>query len=295
MSPSTTSVANLVDLPELIQTIATQRRTGTLVVQRHDQIRRLYFNNGTLIAFNGPAPSFFARCLTWANLIKPARLEECLRELGGAPSELALIEVAQAKGLLGKDVLLDALDCYVEEGFTEMVRWTGSDIQFVPKLSADQWGAFQAKLGVAVSPGAVLLEALRRQDEIKQIEPQIPDRWDVLVRDPAVASQELGPDEKTLLADWQDGRVVDELLDQPLLTPFRATRALVHLRQQGVLRLGSPTDLVVQADAANAHGQHRKAYRLYLRATDLGVDNPRVYLHVAELAEKLGDNPNAAR
>ena len=295
MSPSSTSVASLVDFPELIQTIATQRRTGTLLVQRAGQIRRLYFNNGTLIAFNGPAPGFFARCLTWANLIKPAKLDECLRELGSAVTELALIDVAQAKGLISKNVLLDAFDCYVEEGFTELVCWTGSDIQFVPKLAADQWAAFQAKLGVVVSPGAVLLEALRRQDEIKQIEPHIPDRWDVLVRDQSVASQELGPDEKTLLADWHDGRVVDELLDQAVLTPFRATRALVHLRQQGVLRLGSPTDLVVQADAANAHGQHHKAYRLYLRAAVLGVDNPRVYLHVAELAEKLGDHATAAR
>lgn len=295
MSPSPTSVNSLVDLPELIQTIATQRRTGTLMVQRAGQTRRLYFNNGTLIAFNGPAPAFFARCLTWANLLKPAKLDECLSELGSTVTELALIDVAQAKGLISKDVLLDALDCYVEEGFTELVRWTGSDIQFMPKLAADQWAAYQAKVGMAVSPGAVLLEALRRLDEIKQIEPHIPDRWDVLVRDVSVASPELSADAKVLLADWHDGRVVDELLDQALLTPFRATRALVHLRQQGVLRVGSPTDLVVQADAANSHGKHEKAYQLYLRAAVLGVDNPRVFLHVAELAERLGDNANAAR
>jgi len=54
-------------------------------------------------------------------------------------------------------------------------------------------------------------------------------------------------------------------------------------------------DLVVQADAANAHQRYDKAYHIYLRAVSLGMDSPRIHLHIAELAEKLGDTAAAAK
>lgn len=296
MPPAGASVSNLVDLPELIQTIATQRRSGTLMVQLQGQVRRLYFNQGQLIAINGLPPVVLARCLSWSEVLKPAQVDALLKQVGDGYTEIALLEMGAARGVLTKDAILDALDCYIEECFTEILGWTGCEYQFVTSLNADHWAAWQAKLGVSAAPSGVLLECLRRQDELKSVAGQVPDRWDVLIREPTPpGTAELGKDERLLLSEWRDARIFDDLLHHPLLPPFRATRSIVRLRQQAFIRIGSAVDLVVQADAANAHQQYQKAYHVYLRAIDLGMDSPRIHLHVAELAEKLGDNVAAGK
>lgn len=295
MPPVGASVSSLVDLPELIQTIATQRRSGTLTVQLSNHIRRLYFNNGQLIAINGMAAVVISRCLSWSAVLRPTQVEAMAKEVGEGFTEIALLERGLATGALTKDGVLDVLDCYIEECFTEILGWTTCEYQFVTTLNADQWAAWQAKIGVSVSPSGVLLECLRRQDELKSVAAQIPDRWDVLLRETNPGTSGLSLDERLLLADWREARIFDDLMRHPLLTPFRATRALVHLRQQNLIRVGGAVDLVVQADAANAHQQHTKAYHVYLRAVELGMDSPRIHLHIAELAERLGDNPAAAK
>lgn len=288
------AVSNLVDLPELIQTISTQRRTGTLVVQSGQQARRLYFNNGLLIAFNGAKPQRFARCLVWGNLIRPDTVDALLDQLGESFTELALIELAQQKGLASKDVLLDAVDIYVEEGISEIVSWSGSEFQFQPNLNADHWAAFQAKLGVQIQPGSILLEALRRGDELQSLQSHLPDLYDVLQREPNAPNVDLDDDQRHLLKHWQDGAVFEDLINTSARSPFHIKVAVARLVQQGVLKLGGAMDIVVQADAANSRQKHAKAYQLYLRAVKLGMESPRIHLHVAELAERLGDQRKAA-
>ena len=295
MPPVGVSVSNLVDLPELIQTIATQRRSGTLVVQLGNDVRRLYFNNGQLIALNGMAAVVVGRCLSWSDVLKPPQAEALIKAAGAPFTEIALLELGVSKGVLTKDGILDIIDCYVEECFTEILGWTNCEYQFLTTMNADQWAAWQVKQGVSIAPSGVLLECLRRQDELKSVAQQIPDRWDVLLREAHAGTNNYGLDERLLLSEWRDARVYDDLLRHPTLTPFKATRAVVHLRQQNLIRVGGPVDLVVQADAANAHQRYDKAYRLYLRAVDLGMDSPRIHLHIAELAEKLGDNAAAAK
>jgi len=295
-NPGTASVSSLVDLPELVQTIATQRRSGTLVINQGKQRRRVFFSSGQVIACSGAPAMTWAKTLCWAEILKPDQLAECLVELGDDFKEMLLVESLQTRGLVNRDALLDAVDCYIEECFSEMVAWAGCQLQFVAKLAADPWAAWQAKMGVSVAPGSMLLEAMRRLDELKSMSAQIPEAWDLMLPEPAAAvPPELGKDEKLLLAACGTGRAAGELLGHAGLPPFRATRALVTLRKHGLLRVGSAAELVVQADSAHAHGQHHQAFGLYRRAVAIGVDSARIHLHIAELAEQLGDQPVAVR
>ncbi len=295
MSSSQQAISSLVDLPELIQTIATQRRTGTLIIEFKRLTRRMYFNAGVLIAFNGAAPEMFARCLTWGQLIKPDVLAGILTELGDEVGELVLIETLQSKGLASKDVLLDAIDVYIEENMTEVVSWSGANFQFVGNLAADQWAAFQAKLGVQIPPAGLLLESMRRSDELKSLQAHIPHRWDVLLREANAPVVNLDRDQQSLMRGWHDGAVVDDLMLSAGLSPFRLKLALGRLTQKSMLKIGGAMEIVVQADAANSRQGYPKAYQLYLRAVELGMQSPRIHLHIAELAEKLGDQKRAAK
>jgi tetratricopeptide (TPR) repeat protein len=292
---SSSAVFGLVDLPTLIQTISSQRRSGTLMLKQGAEQRRVYFGSGQVRAFGGCAPAVFGKALVWAEILTLEQLSECLKELPPGFREVQLIEVAEKKGWVTRDGLLDTMDCYIEEGFAEMVSWQTPEINFVTKLTGDNWAKYQSKLGINVSAGSMLLEGLRRQDEIKSFSAMIPDRWDVLVREASVALPgDLSADEQFLLRGWNENRSVSDVHTNAGLPPFRAMRAFVHLRQLGILRVATAAEVSVHADFALSRSRAIEAYRLYRRAIALGVDSPRVYLHVAELAEQVGEDQQVA-
>ena len=289
------SSVNLVDLPGLVQSITQQRRDGVMTVRQGKEERFLRFLGGNLVALNGPQPATFAKSLVWAEVMTPDQLSACLTALGKNFRSEHLVQIVLSRNLATKDGLLDALDCYIEEGFSEIIGWPSPRLSFSTEISLEPWSDLQASLGVSVNPGSLLLESLRRLDELKSISAHIPDAWDVLVLDTKQAPpNDLPADAARILAGWRDGLIAGSLFDRSLLPPFRATTALALLRRQAIIRPATSAELVVYADDAYSHGRHRDAFGLYRRASSLGVDNTRIHLHLGELAERFGENEAAA-
>ncbi|HTM23338.1 MAG TPA: DUF4388 domain-containing protein, partial [Kofleriaceae bacterium] len=289
------AATNLVDLPGLVQSITQQRRDGVMTVRQGKEERTLRFVSGHLVGLNGGPPATFAKALVWAEVMTPDQLSACLAALGKNFRHEHLAQTVLSRNLATKDGLLDALDCYIEEGFSEIIAWSSPRLTFSSEVVADSWADMQASLGVSVNPGSLLLEGLRRQDELKTIAAHIPDQWDVLVLDPKQGiPPDLPADAARILAGWRDGLIAGSLFERSLLPPFRATTALAQLRRLGMVRPATSAELVVYADDAHAHGRHRDAYGLYRRAVVLGVDSPRIHLHLGELAERFGENDASA-
>ena len=289
------SAANLIDLPNLVQNITSQRRDGVMTVRFGKEERFLRFVAGNLVALSGVPASTFAKSLVWAEVMTPDQLSACLATLGKNFRPEHLAQTVISRNLAQKDGLLDALDCYVEEAFSEIIGWTTVKVNFTAEGPSDPWADLQVSLGLSINTGSLLLESLRRQDELKQIAQFVPDPWDVLVLDGTrEVPGDLPTDAVRILHGWREGMIAVSLFERSLLAPFRATTALAHLRRIGLVRPASSTELVVHADAAHAHGRHREAYGLYRRALALGVDSARIHLHLGELAERFGENEAAA-
>lgn len=287
--------AALIDLPSLMQNIAAQRRDGVMTVRQGKEERFLRFAAGQLVALSGSSASSFAKALVWSEVITPEQLTATIAGLGKNFRPEHLVQAVLSRNLAAKDGLLDAIDCYIEEGFSEVIGWTTVKVNFTPDMAPDSWAEQQLAFGVSINTGSLLLESLRRQDEIKAVAQFVPDPWDVLVLDQAQAvPTDLPPDAARILTGWREGMIAGSLFERSLLPPFRATTALAHLRRIGLVRIASPTELVVVADAAHTHGRHRDAYGLYRRAVALGVDSARIHMHLAELAERFGENEVAA-
>lgn len=285
---------NLIDLPNLVQNITSQRRDGVMTVRMGKEERFLRFVSGNLVALSGVPASTFAKSLVWAEVMTPDQLSACLATLGKNFRPEHLAQTVLSRNLAQKDGLLDALDCYVEEAFSEVIGWTTVKVNFTAEGPSDPWAELQVSLGMSINTGSLLLEALRRQDELKQIAQFVPDQWDVLVLDGTrEVPGDLPTDAVRILHGWREGMIAVSLFERSLLAPFRATTALAHLRRIGLVRPANGTELVVHADAAHAHGRHREAYGLYRRALALGVDSARIHLHLGELAERFGENEAA--
>lgn len=295
LESSILSVA-LVDLPGLIQSIASQRRSGILSIVSKDgkQERRLRFVGGQIQAITGGDPETFGKALVWSGVVTVPQYHAALLRAGDdCPPEKLLRSVLAAKTVT-QDGALDAVDCFIEEEFTTLLGWQQPTLAFSEIIAAEEWGTAQAKLGVSVNPGSLLLEGLRRQDELGTVAESLPDPYDALFLAGESKPQGLSEDARTLLKDWADGTAAAAIYDHPVLPPFRARLALGQLLRCGGLRVGNVNELLVEADAAFANGHLQLAYGLYRRTLAFGLDNARIHMHLAELAEKFGDKPAAA-
>lgn len=286
----------LVDVPGLIQSIATQRRSGLLTVSQRDsaEFRSIRFAAGQIQGVTGGDPETFGKSLVWSGVMTLPQYHAALLRAGDhCPPERLLKTILQGK-LLSSDGVLDALDCYIVEEFTTVLGWIAPQLSFSEVIIADEWGSAQAKLGVSVNPGSLLLEALRRQDELGTVADLLPDPYDALFRTAEPVLPELSADARLLLEQWTDGVAAITIFDHPTLPPFRARLALGLLCKSRLVRLANVNELVVEADAAYAKGQHQLAYGLYRRALAHGLDNSRIHMHIAELAERFQDRSAAA-
>lgn len=290
LSSDSSRINSLVDLQGLIQSIANQRRSGELLVQSEGEERRVRFAGGQIVAVTGMRPDLLARAMCWAGLLTRDQLQPVVAGLDKTIGPHDLLGALLDQGLIDRAGALDAIDILVEEEFTTLLSWTSPQWDFQDRVRPDPWADSQVSLGVSISAGAVLLECLRRQDELASVVADIPHAWDTLLQVPDVEVPiGLSADAKTFLQDWRDGIPAGAYYESFRLATFRATLAVVALRRAGLVRLSTPGELVIQADQARQAGNHRKAFGLYRRALALGHATPRIHLQIAELAERFGD------
>ncbi len=286
--------AGLMDLPGLIQNISAERRAGELTVRIADDVRRLRFLGGMITSISGSPTQLFIRVLGWSGLVTSGQMVALVADLPEGAGASELLYTLLDDELLDRNGVLDAIDYLIEEEVCTLLAWSQPEFAFSEDIQADAFADAQVALGVLVNPGSVLLEGLRRRDETARVAGLIPHVWDCLMRDPAVKLPDsLSEDSRLLLANWMDGLAGGVLLEHPLLPPFRATVAMVALRQCEAIRLASASELVTHAENAAALGQHRRALGWYQRALALGQDGQRIYQRIAVLNEKIGDRDAA--
>ncbi|MBN8527251.1 MAG: DUF4388 domain-containing protein, partial [Planctomycetes bacterium] len=189
MAPRPTiNVSAIVDLPSVIQSMAGSRRSGVLQVRSGEDERRLHFATGQLVAVGGSPAGLLARAICWSRAVTPAMVSDAMSALGGSPTAAQLANHLRARGELQPEALLEALALCADEDIATVLAWPNPSFDIMPEAPADPWADFQRQCGLVLSAPALLLEALRRQDERAQLGELIPDPWDVLRREPASTS-----------------------------------------------------------------------------------------------------------
>jgi tetratricopeptide (TPR) repeat protein len=296
MGDSSRLMAGIVDLQGVVQSLANGRRSGVLTVTSGSESRHLRFAGGQLVALTGMRPDVFTRALCWTGVTSRAQINQVISSLpeGAGPEDL--LGTLLSSTVLTSDAVLDACDCLIEEEITIILGWPTPTLDFTDMGTNDAFAEAQLRVGVSLSPNSLLLEGMRRQDELGTVYDLLPQHWDTLLRDEAVEIPDtLSDDARLLLNEWREGVVCGALFEDPRLPPFRATMAVAQLRRTGVVKVSTPAQLLVQADNAKAQGSLRKALGLYRRALELGQSSPRVHLQIAELAERFGDRSGAAQ
>lgn len=284
----------VIDLPDLIQSLGQTGRSGRLRILFKGRRMDLVFRNGLIQACDSKRPAALARALVWTGQVAPGSWGKLGIPDPAKLTERELADLLVEMGVVPRDGLRDAADCHIEESFTDLLGWLGATYEFETDGAVSEWARFQIDLGTSVAPGSLLMEGVRRQDELRRVAQLVPGTWDVLEREPRKL-EGLSVAQQRVFRAWRQGRPVGAIMELSGLGPWESAYATGLLVERGFFRRGNENELVVYADHARRENHHRTAEGLYRRAADVGAAMPRIFLAMGELAERRDDSQQAGR
>ena len=158
-------------LPEIFQLIASSRKSGTLGIQKDDSIVMVYFKNGNVIYGYGPRQTFhLGQLLKERGIITEKQLEEAVNVQAKTDNTKRLGEVMISRSFIERTDLNNAVRNQVEELLYSLLSWqTGSFKFYENQFPTDE------EITVNLSVENVILEGLRRIDEMNMVKETLPD------------------------------------------------------------------------------------------------------------------------
>jgi len=260
-------VSNLrtMGLPDLLQWLATTRKTGTLYLRRRSVEKRLLFREGTVLSSwsNDPRESlgqFLLRdgLLTEEDLFRALLVQES-RE--GRLYGSILIE----EGLITEEQLRQALRKKAEESVYDLFLWPDGAFEFKDE---DEPESFSVEIELQVTE--VVMEGVRRVDEWRRIQALIPSlrtTFNVIRQPRRVESAR----ELQVLGLLAMGQSVSQVSMETRLSEFETAFVLYRLHQRGMIAVDEPGEDTLPLDTVAAIRDRLALADMRLAARDYGA------------------------
>jgi len=158
-------------LPEILQLIASSRKSGTLGIQKDESIVMVYFKQGNIIYGYGPRQTFhLGQLLKDRGVISARQLDDAIRIQAQTENSKRLGEILVTRGFIDRADLQAVVRRQVEELLFSLLAWTSGSFKFYE----DQFPTDE-EITVALSVENVILEGLRRLDELNLVTETLPD------------------------------------------------------------------------------------------------------------------------
>jgi len=158
-------------LPEIFQLVAASKKSGTLGIQKDDSIVMIYFKNGDIIYGYGPRQTFhLGQLLKERGKITPVQLEEAVNTQARTQNSKRLGEILIHKKFIERSDLEIVVREQIEELLYSLLSWqTGSFKFYENQFPTDE------EITVNLSVENVIMEGLRRLDEMNMVKETLPD------------------------------------------------------------------------------------------------------------------------
>ncbi len=224
-------------LPDIVQLITLQRKTGVLTLEGPDDAATIFFQDGAVVWVRSRAHPLSAR------MRRVLRLRGLMTESELAEADHVQAETGQRLGaiLIERQVLPEeqwqrAVALEVREILYRVVRWREGTYRFETRTALDLPEGRIAPLATET----FLLESFRQLDEWPLISRRIPRLEGVFVLarpDDDIDLSSLSPEECRVL-ELLDGRMqAGDVVDASGLGEFEACKALASLMEAGIVAL----------------------------------------------------------
>jgi hypothetical protein len=158
-------------LPEVFQLIASGRKSGTLGIQKDDSIVMVYFKDGNIIYGYGPRETFhLGQLLKEKGVLSAEKLEEAVRIQAKTENTKRLGEILVSRGFIDRADLETVIKNQVEELLYSLLSWQSGSFKFYENQFPTE-----EEITVNLSVENVILEGLRRIDEMNMVKETFPD------------------------------------------------------------------------------------------------------------------------
>ncbi len=158
-------------LPEILQLVATTRKTGTLAIQNQSAIVMVYFKDGHITYAYGPQQTYhIGQLLKELEVLTAQQLEDAVKIQAESETSARLGEILIEQNYISRSDLEAAVKTQIEELLYSLLSWHTVSFKFYEnQLPTEE------EITVRLSVENVILEGLSRFDEMNMAETALPD------------------------------------------------------------------------------------------------------------------------
>jgi hypothetical protein len=225
----------LLSVGEIVALIASMRRSGSLALHVPHARKVIYFSSGQIVyATSNVEDDRLGEVLWRRGYLKLEQLSE-VHDLVTPQKKLGA--VLTERGFITPRQLYEGIKEQVLEIVYSAFHFERGEFIFI-----DGKVKLRGKVRLEMSTREVIMEGVRRVEELTRLEELFPERESVLVRRPVRVEADLEDVERRLLG-LVDGKVsVAEIIEESRLGEIEALRALARLRRVGVIEVRERAD-----------------------------------------------------
>ncbi|MFN0057112.1 MAG: DUF4388 domain-containing protein [Planctomycetota bacterium] len=223
-------------LGELFQTLALNQHTGTLILSRTDQVKKIYFSTGSIKLLSSGKSMRIGEILVRAGHVSREQLDSVCKDQATSGKLLGVLLIET--GAVTAEQVQAALRTKIEEELYDLFLWPDGDFEFLSETcAADFKDPLQRLTQVNIDPSTIIMEGLRQIDELRLIRTVIPDPRLVVRR---VVAQlppqfEFTPEERAIWDSIPEQSPVSSLLANSPAARFHTMKAIAIFLQNGWL------------------------------------------------------------
>ncbi|TVR43500.1 MAG: DUF4388 domain-containing protein [Planctomycetota bacterium] len=295
LSPVSSSWSHsAIGLPDVLQSYAQNRRSGTLVVYRARQPHFLGLRQGHIVFLTGIPAGSLLRALVWTGSLTVDKANALAAKLPQDDAEAAR-EILDEE-LVSAAAVIDALSCLVEETFHEAFIEQSPEWDLAAEEPQDDWARVQEHIGLSIGISSLLMELMRHRDEYQALSSPLGDPYDLplLARPQQVA--DISDEDQLRIAHLVDGqRPAWRVIIDSWMVPSRGRMGLAYLLDSNIVTLADGDQVLARAHQCRQSGMDEDAIGFYRRAFALGAEQPAARYELALLlAGQEGSEREAA-
>ncbi len=272
-----------VDLAQVFQMLALNKKVGLLTIQSPNLSKVLYFEPQGVTLYYNPHVLLDRALITFVRVGRiDARAAEEVRE-HASRNRQEVLDTLLAGGYLTQEELDAQLRYEVEEEIYELFFCRDARFEFLEGVDSipEREGAINEAF--FFNTESVIMEAARRIDEWSYVSERIPSGLEVFCRTKGRPESDSVDDDQQIVYDCVDGkRTVDRIIEVSGLARFTVFKSLSQLLDVGLVDALAADKLIKTGQSCLKEGRAEDAISLFEKAVELDVGGPEAHALAAQ-------------